>query len=108
MAISNWGYLIKEKKTPINREKTILEARRAYREGINNAWSIYTEDNIIVKSAKEALNSAIDKAYKSCRLSMEKECQTKSINTQIDSLSKLSSRCTANLQMQLSKLGRPS
>ena len=61
-----WGHLIKEKTTLTKPEETIKEAKKAYRDGIKKAWDIYTQDNIMVQKAKNTLNSAIDKAYKSC------------------------------------------
>jgi hypothetical protein len=62
---TSWGHLIKERKTLTKPEETIKEAKRAYRDGIKNAWEIYTQDNIIVQEAKNTLNSEIDEAYKS-------------------------------------------
>jgi hypothetical protein len=63
---TSWGHLIKERKTLTNREETIKEARRAYRDGIRKAWEIFAQDNMVVKDAKKTLDSAIDEAYKSC------------------------------------------
>jgi hypothetical protein len=63
---SSWGYLVKERKTLTKSEETIKEARKVYRDGIEKAWDIYTQDNIIVNEAKKTLNSAIEEAYKSC------------------------------------------
>lgn len=57
----------KERKTLTKSEETTKEARKVYRDGIERAWDIYTQDNIIVKEAKKTLNSAIDEAYKSYR-----------------------------------------
>jgi 5-methylthioribose kinase len=63
---TSWGHLIRERKTLSKDEEKVREARKAYRDGIKNAWDIYTQDNMIVKEAKKTLDSAIDEAYKSC------------------------------------------
>jgi hypothetical protein len=63
---TNWGHLVREPKRLTKREETIKEARRAYRDGIKNAWDIYTRDNKVVQKAKKTLDLAIDEAYKSC------------------------------------------
>jgi hypothetical protein len=62
----SWGHLIRERKRLTKREETIKEARRAYRDGIKDAWNVYTQDNKVVQAARKALDLAIDEAYKSC------------------------------------------
>jgi hypothetical protein len=60
----SWGYLVRKTRTKESslREKRIEEARRAYWQGMERAWEIYTEDNTIVKPAKEALEKSISQA----------------------------------------------
>lgn len=41
----------------------MAEARRAYHNGIQKAWDIYTENNELVKRAKKTLDVTIHEAY---------------------------------------------
>ena len=61
-----WGYLVRKRKSIESspREKKIEEAHRTYWQGIERAWEIYTEDNTLVKQAKEALEESINQANK--------------------------------------------
>jgi hypothetical protein len=63
---TGWGHLIKEKKELTKVEEKVREAIRAYRDGIKQAWDIYTQDNNVVREAKKTLDLAIDEAYKFC------------------------------------------
>ena len=58
MADDGYGYIIRKKKKRIPLEEKIFEAQRSYWEGIKRAWRIYTEDDEIVKHAKEILDEA--------------------------------------------------
>ena len=62
----SWGHLITERKTLTKDQEKVREARRAYRDGVKEAWDIYTQGNMVVKEAKKALDLAIDEAYKLC------------------------------------------